>query len=395
MSRSLRIPAVIVLSFNCAFLVNAEDKPGSSQPGMQLGMSPSGSNSMSKGPPTQLLNKSLYLWTKDLESKDPGARELAVRTIPYFGPAAINEIPKLIKCMGDQDYNVRFAALQVLTTNPIEDPKHRADICKRIIGPEGLIYSPQVNMRAQVALSLIVIGTDARSAVDVLTSENYLKSAHSFELRKASAAALGSIAAADPKNPQAAGPEFKAIAALGNHLANEPSLAVRVEIAQSLARLGKPQKPEEWVREKNFLLERVNGVNGEKDPVLKTWLRACLIHLDESELKKQLAEIARGLFSDDPDMRVNAVKALGGFGAASKDHVGNLGKALDSVIKSTKTEDVEFLRYCVWAAGSIGPDAFGMSKVLEGLSKNHPDETVRKWAAEALVKVNRPAPPKK
>ncbi len=347
------------------------------------------SSQATTAPPSEIHGKGLGLWAKDLENKDPAIRELAVRTIPYFGRSALAYIPKLIERLAiDKEYNVKFAALMVLSQNPIEDEKQRAQIVRHILNDDGLMHSTQVPMRTQVAIALMGYGKEARAAIDTLSGENYLKFQYSYELRMASAAALGSIGRADPSaKPPQLGPDIRAVIALVNQL-NDPCLRVREEVAKAFMTLGRPVRPEDWIREKAILTDRIKA---EPDAVLQSWLRAAVIRLDPSEWNNQIAAIASGLYSDKQDIRVASAQAIGMFGAASKDLVGHLIKSIRSVEKSAKQDDVDFLYMCVWAVGSIGPEAKKEKDAIPLLQKmtKHADKNVKETAEKALNLVNR------
>jgi len=395
MLRAMRILTSLIVPLVAAGIAGAQTPPKTAAGGSKSPpkAAPAESNMPTSqsmnGPPAVIGGKGLGQWAKDLESKDPEIRELAVRTIPYFGRPALIHIPKLIDRLAvDKEYNVRFAALLVLSQNPIEDEKQRADIVRHIINDDGLLRSVQVPMRTQAAIALMGYGREARGAIDMLTGDNYLRFQHSFELRMASAAALASIGQRDPKLPQL-GPDMRAVMALVNQL-NDPCLRVRDEVAKAFMVLGRPAKPEDWIKEKLILLDRINT---EPDAVQKNWLRAALVQLDgtEEEFNKQIGAISGGLYSDKQDIRLAAAQAIGMFGAKSKGLVGHLLKSIHSVENSQKQDDVDFLYMCVWAIGSIGPEAKKEKEALPVLQKmtKHQNQLVKETAEKAVSLVNK------
>jgi HEAT repeat protein len=354
-------------------------------------------------PPRELGGKALSLWVRDLDSKDPSLRALAVRTIPLFGPPAVDALPKIIKKINeDQELNVRVAVLQVLTMNPIEE-KYHPEIVKRIMANDGPINSQHVNLRCQVALALVVIGPEARSAIDKLCGEEYLQYPHSFELRKASAAALGQIARYDPKiaakvkpgQPQPTGPDVKAIIALINRL-TDPALEVRAEIAQALMYLGPPTKPEDVAKEKELIDRRLKTLKrddsqftkADETAAIRLWLRACLMRISETEFNNQMPEIVRGLRGEDQEGRMTAAEILGMFGPNCAKQASELLRACKEAVKSTKDEDLQFLGMCLWALGNIGTKASFAAPDLEQIAKMHPNIDIKQRAdlAYKLVK---------
>ena len=372
-----------------------------------MGKQPINTSSTTKTWPKEIENKGLHQWGKDLDSKDPSVREMAIRVIIAFGPDAKVYLPKIMDHMShDQEYNVRFSAVMVLSQNPIEDEKMRAEIVRRMLYDDGLAKSSQVPMRTQIALAFMLYKTEARAAIELLTSDLYLKFPHSFELRMASAAALGAVGGPDPPAPPATkptkpgatppttkipqlGPDIRAIIALVTQL-NDPCLRVREEVARAFMRLGKPIRTEDLLQEKRILVDRIKY---EQDAVMRNWLRAALIRLDPTEWTAQIREIAAGLLSDSQDMRVACAQSLGQFGPQAKDLVPNLVQAIKPLIDKTKRpdfyhdetkklDDRDFLYMSVWALGSIGPGPDSKKLALPVIQqlKNHPDELVRKTA---------------
>src|SRR5262249_15960602 len=99
-----------------------------------------------------------------------------------------------------------------------------------------LLDSQQAIVRYHGALALGRVGRDAKSAIPALL--NNIRNNQTWEIRKAAAGALGTIArpVKGDKNP----PERTVVGALRHHLVNGVCAQVRLEAIQSLLLLGPP-----------------------------------------------------------------------------------------------------------------------------------------------------------
>ena len=216
-----------------------------------------------------------------------------------------------------------------------------------------------------------------------------LRDQASYEVRRAAAAALGTIPF-DEHNV----PEDRAIIALLGAL-SDPALVVRVVVVRSLVQLGSPSTVDSISKERESLLRRLDakGSFHEPDPALQLWLRTCMIRLDvtittipknefgpggEKVIKDSKARIDAGLTLiakelGNEKLRITAAEALANLG------VGCLSKLPDVMLglKDDKKENYEYMVACLWTIARIGPDARAVALADVTKLTNHSDENVK------------------
>jgi HEAT repeat protein len=373
--------------------------PGGGIPGAPSSPSPANpTNPLSPGagtnqPVSSYLDHDFSYWLGliDPPHKDAAWRELAVRVLPVFGSEMLKKaMPKIVDRLRDTDPAVKFAALQVICYNPIEDPKVRDTAVTLIFGggDGSLIRSTNEMIRLATVNAAAHIGPPAAAAVPSLC-DHLRNGAYSYELRKAAAAALGQVGREDTSKAVLAGavgvthgPDPRAVRALVDRL-NDPCLAVRVEVAHSLMILGAPAEPKDMAAVRNGLTERLRI---ESDKSLKVWVHVGLIRLNGgTATEKELNPLVESLRSQDGWERLNAAQALGTLGPMAGSKAGALRAGLE-LKASTKNEDLDFLYMCLWAIGEMGTRASILQKDVQELT-NHPDKSVKKMAVETLAKI--------
>jgi HEAT repeat protein len=336
-------------------------------------------------PPKQLLGESLEKWIQRLDPrscKDPGLRALAVQTVPLFGEPAKKALPKIVDRLNDPDLNVRMAALVVVSTVPVDDPTQQKRILERLIGSGGMIYDSQLLVNLQVAAACTRLGPVCASAIPTLAGERYLRNPRSFELRKAGAEALGQVGRADSTSNTPV--SRQAIIALMNALNNEDSLAVRIEIVQSLIYLGPPVEDADLAAEIRAIEQRTQS---EPDPVLKLWLYVCLMRLQPSLInEKNLTPLVSALSSSDHRVRLGAVQCFAFMGPDAKLKAGALKIGLDAAT-STKDEDKEFAFQTLFAVSRMGKEASVLRPNVQSLL-THPEPAIKEMAKYALDRID-------
>jgi HEAT repeat protein len=331
-------------------------------------------------PPKLIGGEDMESWIKKLNHSDPGIRVTAVRCVPMFGKDAAKAIPKMVDLILDRDTSVRLAAVDVLSSNGVDDPKQLKEMFGYL--NDNYLYSPQTSLRTQGAfaigrmapLLISAFSKDiAEKTIPRLLSEYQLRYPGSFELRKAAAFALGRVA----YSPD--GSDTRAIVALIRAL-NDDSLAVRVEATQSLILLGPPSDAGSILKEKKILSDKMVV---EKNNVQRIWLRLAFMRLDVKEVTaKNLEPVAKALDDSDPLVRSAAAQALGMMGKSASTVAGNLRAGL-KFEKSEKPEDLDFLIKCLWAIGQMGTDAGFMMNDVKPLTQ-HKNEQIRKIAQDTL-----------
>jgi len=350
-------PLVAALGLGLAAPIVAQTPPPSSK-----GSDPS--KPTAPQAPKEIAGETLEQWAKKLKGSDASARDAALKVVPLFGDAARKYVKDMIPLINDSDNTVKVTAMMTLTLLPIEEPKEKAEIIRRL---RSHIEFTGGIMRLHACVCVAQYGLEAGNCVGPLTYA--LKDMSSYEIRKAAAQALGRVGAPDDLN----GPNLQALSALINQM-TDPSLAVRVEVVQALIMLGAPADPDIRDQEKRMLLSRMEK---ETDKVLPIWLRVCLMRLDSS----LVTELNIGYISKllkDPKLRMAAAEAIGFMGKAAKSRVFELMEGL----KSDKPEDVPFLVMCMWALSCMGTEAKAAAPELEKYTK-HKDEFIKLNAQQA------------
>src|SRR5262249_12531280 len=162
-------------------------------------------------------NKSLERLLREAKSIDPAVRDAAVRGIGSFGTEARSGLPTLTALLSDPDPGV--AADGLIPLRGGWDGKERKVKSLWPLLVRVLQFGTPTG-KVNAALALGQIGPDAKTAVKTLT-EFTLKST-SWEVRKAGALALGTVAY-EKKN----GPEMTTVNALAKLVYDDKCAQVR------------------------------------------------------------------------------------------------------------------------------------------------------------------------
>lgn len=331
-------------------------------------------------PPKEILGDNLESWIKKLSDRNPTVRSNAVRLVPLFGKDAAKAVPKMVDMLRDQDISVRLAAVDVLSSNPIDDPQQ----LKEMFGclNDSYLYSQQTSLRTQGAFAIGRMGfvlirafpkDIAEKTIPRLLSEFQLRYPGSYEVRKAAAFALGRVAfGPDGSDPRVVKGLIQSL--------NDDSVDVRVAATQSLILLGPPSNDQQLLAEKKILFDKMIA---EKDGVQRIWLRVAFMRLDAKEVTaNNLKAIAESLDAKVPAVRSAAAEALGMIGRSAASKAGDLRVGL-KLVDSEKPEDFDFLLKCLWALGQMGPDASFLMNEVRPLTQ-HKNEQIRKFAQDTL-----------
>jgi HEAT repeat protein len=390
--------------------------------------------------------KSLDEWIKDIHSRDASVREHAIQMVLEFGrDGARRATPELLKLLekGEEDTSPRVNAAIALGMIGAEDPIY----AKRIVAQFSklLMHDTQGIVRFHAARGLGMIATtgdadkiqkilpELRGAIPTLVTQNRgTRDTASWEIRRASAFALGRIAiAADSTTP----PDKRAFIALAYAL-RDYTAQVRIEAVKSIIFLGVPAEDEDVLALRKALLERISTRPlVETNPQVRTWSRVALAKIDLPELKKlrddtatarvkpgrlkelesaldthltaiakminpkeddaDLQYIAKQVYKDeknpsvrkvfDQECRLAACAALGMLGPDARSKVPQLVEALDS-------DDPHVVMAAINALAQIGhPDAVPYLKKMEG----HRESAIKFAAENAIAEITGVAAPKK
>ncbi len=305
--------------------------------------------------------KNLAEWMKQAAARDPYLREQAVRMIGQFPPELETKkkvIPLLVGKLSDIDAGVGASSLQSLQAflkfeeGESIDPKDFERLIKALTDTltRGIASS-----RLQATQALAQIGPAAKIAVkpliDNLSMIRRSTELHSWELRRASAYALGRIAYDSEK-----GPDLGALAALLKSLKDDECTQVRLQTLYALGTIGTPKDKERyWLGTEQRTLDQIITQGQEKEETIQIWARVVLIKLNEANkpipdfmLKKHaqfIADLAQKLKrqSVDPEIRAQAAQALGWLGPTAKDHSALLIQTLQDAKAAVSTAAVTAL----------------------------------------------------
>lgn len=262
--------------------------------------------------PTEIAGKDLNAWVKAIRDPDASVRQSAMRTVVHFGPPARKKaVPNLITALGEFDVGLKTDAATALGMLGMED----VDMTKGIGMLTRLLGDQQRIVRVHAATSLGQFGYHAKSAVPSLCTA--LQDSASWEARKAAAYALGHVSFDKTR-----GVDAQAIRAL-NLALHDTCVPVRLEVLNSLSKLGLPSQASLVDAEKKALEERVFK---DRDKSVVIWSRVLLMLLDEKTYltAKGLDSVAQYLDDDDLKVRCHAAQALGRLGAKGQPKVSDV-----------------------------------------------------------------------
>lgn len=376
-------------------------------------------------------------WLKDLPNGDPSVRQTALGALAQFGSVIQKKASEpLVKALGDRDGSVRVNAAIAVGTIGI-DPSFLKN------GLEALLLqlnSPQGIVRLHATLTLGRLGPVAKPAVHRLTSVT-IKDQYSWEIRKAAATALCSIAL-DREN----GPDAYTVNALLQAIHGpyaDPCALVRLEAIISLSVLGISARPGELEQ----LVKTLEGAKADRDKSVQIWARVLILGFDRNAAVEPHIKVI-GKYLKDPDMQVRtqAARSVAPLGPRAKslipdlldnlkdneadaasaaaqslvalkdnltdknlDIIGEMFKSkeathraraahmvallgkkadrcIDQLIAALKDNDMNVVGLCVYALGEIGPPARKALPALTALT-SHKDLSIQNTTREAISKI--------
>ena len=336
--------------------------------------------------PKEIGGKTLQGVIAEMSNPDPTARDLAIRALPLFGPEAKKVAGRpLIAALNDPDPGIRITAMVTMTLVglPTEtEMRAAADAIRSAITKTV----PGSAIRLAAARTLGYFGTDAFYAMSGAVA---LLDDPWWETRQAAAAALGRIGAPvyDEKNPPLPGGRPPAPKRPASRLAmdklmfnalKDKSAAVRMEAAQALLMLGPPYNPDPagYIKDVKPYLDSLSlHLGSEKDAAIKVWLMVVNIMYDDRVLDPTVAKIAGHIGAADPNVRVQALGALGVIGSRAKAAVPEVRQAL---LQDDELVQVAALS-CLAAMKADAKDALLDVEKMKTSAKN---EDIRRLAAE-------------
>jgi HEAT repeat protein len=274
-----------------------QDKSADKSPGKSPDRSP-------PAPPKEVGGKTLEQWIDLIKARrDPSVREMAIRTVPYFGKPAAAAVPALLDILqNDRDGSCRVHAC--LTLYYISDHVADDDVPKAVrVLSERVTEDPQAIVRFHAVLAAGAFGTKAVAAIPSLVGRIHDPS--SWELRRAVVASLGAIAV-DKRN----GPDGRAVMAIASLLLNaeepEKSGQVRMEAVMALGEMGRPAGDKEFQLAAQALQKSLK----DPDKPVQIWAAAAQMKIDGVTAKKLSDLVNNHLKGKDSNSKFHAARAL-------------------------------------------------------------------------------------
>jgi len=341
--------------------------------------------------PKEISGKDLKGWLAELkESTDGSVREYAIKVIPQFGPPARRESikPLLSALRQENDPGVKVHLLMVIGTIGAETPEEAREITEglRLIIANAGLGSPY---RLHATRAMINYGAFGASAVPELKS---IVADPSWEIRRAVASALGQVGRVeekpiDPKKPPAPslverkGPNATALATLSDRLSKEKTVAVRLEIVQSMILLGPPgyrTSADYPLAIKPYLTSVNDQLKLEKDKAIVVWLHVLIMLYDGTQLTDAtIGKIADNIVGTDYNAKLAAIRALGMLGDRAK-------PALPKLIEIVKSDDPALIAEAIQCLASMQTVAMPALPELEKIKKDSKEELLKSMAGNAI-----------
>lgn len=330
--------------------------------------------SMKKEPEiTEIAGKTLEQWVKEISTRDPSKRDLAVRTVVLFGPdrAYALAVPALLAELRKHsastpiDLSVRISAptslATILSGAKEPNPIHVRDA---VVILRRLCKDEQAMVRVRAAQALSQLGPEARNALPEMIG--VAQDRDTWEARQAGVQALAVMGTMDPSGAPPA-----AIAAIYRAL-NDSSMQVRLAAVQALARLG----PFADMTTQGAMIRHLETAAAkDTEPGVQLWAHMGMMTIKKAPLTEHLAPVTKLLRHPDVSTRVQAAQALGMIGPPAK-------SAIPTLISTLGDPDANVVGNSIIALVQI--DATGAVPALQRLAKDPlQNDAVKKAAAGA------------
>jgi HEAT repeat protein len=326
---------------------------------------------------TKVGDKTLEQCIKDFGHKDVSKREAAIRYILLFPPeTAAKAIPALtkefIKSTPSGDLSVRAsictAMAEIFRSYDKIDPVVARNAAEAI---RQALHDPQVVMRFRSAQTLASIGPEARAAIPELIVR--LKDQASWEIRQASAQALGMIA-----HDKQSGSNLTVLQALYQEL-SDPAFQVRLASVQSLTYLGPPA---DQAGANSYIKSMDSVFRSDPEVPMQIWARCAVAYATQKFDEETLAPIGKLMKSTDPVVRTQALQAMGTLGPKGQ-------KTLNQIIPCLSDPDGMAKLTAIWAVGQMGGSSLmAVPKLQQIIADPKEDPTAKLLAKQSLEKIN-------
>lgn len=282
--------------------------------------------------PTEINGRDLAAMMKELEDPDPTVREFAARQLPAFGPPAQKgAVSKMLieRMTRETDPGVRYAVYGAVGAISFDAEADNKEALRLLIAAAETA-GPGSAARLNAVQSIGLFGPKGYGAITAMAEGKSIGDP-SYETRRTVATALGRIGFSETT-----GPNFKALKALADHLAKDPSASVRMEALQSIMLLGPPwagvRKADDKVNPPldvksvaviiGYMKTRVGDPKAkpprpglEKDKQVEIWARLVLMRFDPAEINEDnLEALARHLTGAEVGVKIQALNAIGIMG---------------------------------------------------------------------------------
>ncbi len=368
--------------------------------------------------PTVIAGKKLDDWVKDMQNRDPSTREMALRTVVFFGPssreaASVNLLHALTL---DPDYGVKITAISMVPQLGFASTEYEAGLNYLVSQLKPTIQqNPLIRNAAITALGNC--SSAAKRAIPNLI-EFSLSTAVGHEKnfwqnRQAAAVALGQIGKnyppppkekkkdAEPGGKEAKGKEAKgkvakdppkeakdppnevikelppdpaAIRGLMKAL-HDPSHMVKRTALSSMMSLGPPDPPKKDTEtEKEKVLQeyraalRTAYMEKAQDKSVIIWSHVLYMQSETKQTKLEdpnLKDLDKFLDEKDSGIRLEAIQALGVLGEAARSRAVRLRSIAQGV-----EEDPAVINAAIYALAGMKSQKVSTLPVLERLRKH-------------------------
>ncbi|MCZ2340790.1 MAG: hypothetical protein LC104_03220 [Bacteroidales bacterium] len=348
--------------------------------------------------PKDVNGKNLGEWVAEFRDPDPTVREIAVRVIPAFGPAARPVAGRKVMTMiaDDPDPGVRMAAM---TTAGLLGHESKDDIKPMIYALRmaiGKTYNGSA-IRLFATRALATYGGEAVDAIPVLTK---IHIDPWWETRQAIAQALGRIGAPLYDDPPAKDPMTNQSVPKrpANELAKkyliqmahkDDCASVRLEAVLSLISFGPPytKNPAEYITmvqpELALIEQRLNSKRKdqlESDKSVQVWLHVLRVMLDDRAYKDTLPKIAGYFHDPSATVRAQALMAIGALGKRAA-----VQEVLAAVRDALMYEEEILVAAAVDCLMAMGSDAAGVLPDVEKLRDRTKNKKLKEIAEEGVL----------
>jgi HEAT repeat protein len=352
-------------------------------------------------------------WLKELQSReirDPSVKQKAIGALTQFGSGIQKKAgPAFIFILQEKevDGSVRVNAAIAIGTIGLD----AKDMDKGVAALVLLLSNTQAIVRLHATMALGRLGPPAKAAIPKLARDT-INDKSSWEIRKAAASALASIALDREK-----GPDTVTVAALTRAIHSpyaDVCALVRLEAIVSLSILGVSGRAGEL----ETVLDTLKGAMNDRDKCVAIWARVLTVGYNkDAALDPHLKVIGKYLADNDLEVRNHAARSLSALGPRARPLIPLLiknlrdpemdaasaaaqtliafkdmltDKDLDAIADLFKSPEVEHRRRAAHMIGLLGSKGDRCIEQLIGLLKDN-DMQVAILAAFALGEIGPPA----